>query len=107
MAFQIGCTGECVTLELDGDTSVEQAAELYRQLLVAGVQTKAVTVTAQHSGKIDITIIQVLASLQTCCPELSIERPSEDFLASLDHCGMRRHVRTALRQEKSGEGERP
>ncbi len=107
MAFQIGCTNERVTLELDGDNSVEQVAELHQQLLAAGAQSKAVSVKAQHSGAIDLTVAQVLAALQTCCPELRIERPSEEFLASLDRCGMRRHVRAALRQEKREGGEQP
>jgi hypothetical protein len=100
MAFQVGHTNECVTLELDGGNSVEQASALHQQLLAARAQSKAVSVKAQRSGAIDVTIIQILATLQTCCPELRIERPSEEFLASLDRCGMRRHVRTALRQEK-------
>jgi hypothetical protein len=100
MAFQVGHTNECVTLELDGDNSVERAAELHQQLLVAGAQSKAVRVKAQRSGALDVTIIQIIATLQSCCPELRIERPSEEFLASLDRCGMRRHVRAALRQEK-------
>lgn len=107
MAFQIGCTNERVTLELDGNNSVEQVAELHQQLLAAKAQTKTVIVKAQQSGAIDITVVQVLAALQSCCPELRIERPSEEFLASLDRCGMRRHVRAALRQEKLDEGEQP
>ena len=107
MAFQIGRTNERVTLELEGDNSVEGVAELHQQLLAAGAQSKAVTVRAQHSGAIDLTVVQVLVALQTCCPELRIERPSEEFLASLDRCGMRRHVRAALRQEKREEGEQP
>jgi len=105
MAFQIGGTDERVTLELEGNNSVEQAADLHQQLLAAGAQTKAVSVKAEHSGAIDITVVQVLAALQTCCPELRIERPSEEFLASLDRCGMRRHVRAALKQEQRGEDE--
>jgi hypothetical protein len=107
MAFQIGCTSDCVTLELDGDNSVKHAAELHRQLLTAGVQTKALTVDAQRSGIIDITVIQALVALQACCPTMRIERPSEEFLSSLDRCGMRRHVRAALRQQKRGEEEQP
>ena len=100
MAFQVGNTNECVTLELDGDDSVEHASELHRQLLAAGAQAKAVTVMAQNSGAIDITIMQILVALQSCSPELRIEQPSEEFLASLDGCGMRRQVRAALRVEK-------
>jgi hypothetical protein len=107
MAFQIGCTSDRVTLKLDGDNSVKHAAALHRQLLAAGVQTKAVTVDAQRSGTVDITVIQILSVLQACCPEMRIERPSEEFLLSLDRCGMRRHVRAALRQEKRGEEEQP
>jgi hypothetical protein len=103
MAFQIGYTSECVTLELDGDNSVVRAAELHQQLLAAGVQTKAVMIDAQRSGTVDITVIQLLAALQSCCPEMHIERPSKEFLSSLDRCGMRRHVRAGLRQEKRGE----
>ena len=105
MAFQIGGTDERVTLELEGNTSVERVAELHQQLLVAGAQTKAVSVNAEHSGAIDITVVQVLAALQACCPELRIERPSEEFLASLERCGMRRHVRAALKLEQGGEDE--
>jgi len=104
MAFQISCTNEHVTLELEGDNSVEQAAELHQKLLAAGAQTKTVSVKAEHSGTIDITIVQVLAALQACSAELRIERPSEQFLASLDRCGMRRNVRTALKQDKNEEG---
>jgi hypothetical protein len=100
MAFQVGNTNQYVTLELDGNNSVEQASELHRQLLAAGAQSKAVNVMAQNSGAIDITIIQILAALQTCCSELRIEHPSKEFLCSLDGCGMRRHVRAALRAEK-------
>jgi len=100
MAFQVEYTNECLTLQLDGDNSVERAAELHRQLLAAGAQSKAVSVMAQNSGAIDITIMQILAALQSCSPELRIERPSEEFLASLDACGMRRQVRAALRAEK-------
>jgi hypothetical protein len=107
MAFQIGCTNESVTLELEGDNSVQGVAELHHKLLAAGAQTKAVRVNAQQSGAIDITVVQVLAALQICCPEFRIERPSEQFLASLDRCGMRRHVRAALKQEKKEEGEQP
>jgi ABC-type transporter Mla MlaB component len=103
MAFQIGCTSDGVTLELDGDNSVKHAAELHQQLLAAGAQNKAVTVKAQRCGSIDITVIQILAALQDCCPEMLIERPSEEFLSSLDSCAMRRHVRAALRQDKRGE----
>jgi hypothetical protein len=105
MAFQIGCTNEHVTLDLEGDNSVEQVGVLHQQLLAAGAASKAVTVKAQQSGAIDLTVIQVLAALQACSPELRIEQPSEEFLASLDRCGMRRHVRAALRQEKWEEGE--
>ena len=104
MAFQIGSTNAYVTLNLDGDNSVKHAVALHQQLLAAGVPTRAVTVDAQRSGTVDITIIQILATLQTCCPEMRIERPSEAFLSSLDRCGMRRHIRAALRQEKRGEG---
>lgn len=100
MAFQIGYTNESVTLELEGDNSVERVAELHRQLLAAGAQSKAVNVKAEHSGAIDITVVQVLTALQACCPELRIERPSEEFLTSLDRCGMLRHLRGALKQEK-------
>jgi hypothetical protein len=109
MAFQIGSTNERVTVELEGDNSVERVAELHQQLLAAGAPSKAVSVQAQHSGAIDITVVQVLAALQTGCPELHIERPSEEFLASLDRCGMRRHVRVALKQEHGDqdEGKRP
>jgi anti-anti-sigma regulatory factor len=89
-----------VTLELDGDLSVERAAELHQQLLAEGAQSKSIIVKAQQCGRIDITIIQLLAALQACCPEMRIERPSEEFLASLERCGMRRHIRAALRQEK-------
>jgi hypothetical protein len=96
-----------VTLELDGDNSVKHAVALHQQLLAAGVQTKTVAVSAQRSGTVDITVIQILAALQSCCPEMRIERPSEAFLSSLDRCGMRRHVRAALRQEKRGEEEQP
>lgn len=103
MAFQIGCTNEHVTLELEGDNSVEQVAELHRQLSASGAASKSVTVIANHSGAIDITVVQVIAALQSCCPELRIERPSEEFLGSFDRCGMRRHVRAALRQEKKEE----
>ena len=105
MAFQIGGTDERVTLELEGNNSVEQAADLHQQLLAAGAQTKAVSVKAEHSGAIDITVVQVLAALQACCPELRIERPSEEFLTSLNRCGMLRRLRAALKQEPRGEGE--
>ena len=105
MAFQIGSTNDHVTLELEGNNSVERVAELHQQLLAAGAAAKAVSVKAAHSGAIDITVVQVLAALQACCPELRIERPSEEFLASLDRCGMRRHVRAALKQEQRGEDE--
>ncbi len=107
MAFQIGGTNERVTLALEGDNSVEQVAEIHQQLLAAGAQSKAVSVEAQHCGSIDITVIQVLAALQTCCPEFRIERPSEEFLASFDRCAMRRHLRAALRQETRPEGAQP
>jgi ABC-type transporter Mla MlaB component len=107
MAFQIGCTSDSVTLELDGDNSVKHAVALHQQLLAAGVQTKSVTVDAQHSGTVDITVIQILAALQACCSQIRIVRPSQEFLSSLDRCGMRRHVRAALRQEKRGEEEQP
>jgi len=107
MAFRIGCANERVTLELEGDNSVEQVAELHHQLLAARAQTKAVSVQAHHSGAADLTVVQVLAALQTCCPELRIESPSEEFLASLDRCGMRRHLRAALRQDKKDEAEQP
>ncbi len=100
MAFQIGYTNEQVTLELQGDNSVERVTQMHQQLLAAGAAAKAVSVNAEHSGVIDITVVQVLAALQACCPELRIERPSEEFLASLDRCGMRRHVRAALKQEQ-------
>jgi len=96
---------ERVTLELKGDNSVEGVAELHQRLLAAGAPAKAVIVHAQDSGAIDLTVIQVLAGLQSCCPELRIERPSEAFLASLGRCGMQRHLRAALRQEKREEGE--
>ena len=105
MAFQIGSTNDHVTLELEGNNSVERVAELHQQLLAAGAAAKAVSVNAAHSGAIDITVVQVLAALQACCPELRIERPSEEFLASLDRCGMRRHVRAALKLEQGGEDE--
>jgi ABC-type transporter Mla MlaB component len=107
MAFQIGSTNEHVTLELEGDNSVEQVAELHQQLLAAGAQSKTVSVEVQHCGAIDITVIQVLASLQSCCPEFRINRPSEEFLASFDRCSMRRHIRAALRQETRPEGAQP
>jgi hypothetical protein len=94
-------------MELDGDNSVKHAVALHQQLLAAGVQTKTVTVNAQRSGAVDITVIQILAALQSCCPEMRIERPSEEFLSSLDRCGMRRLLRSALRQEKRGEEEQP
>jgi len=107
MAFQVGSTSDRVTMELDGDNSVKHAVALHQQLLAAGVQTKTVTVNAQRSGAVDITVIQILAALQSCCPEMRIERPSEEFLSSLDRCGMRRLLRSALRQEKRGEEEQP
>ena len=107
MAFQIDCTNERVILELEGDNSVERVAELHQQLLAAGAASKPVTVKAQNSGAIDLTIVQVLAALQNCCPELRIDQPSDEVLSSLDRCGMRRHVRAALRQEKREEGEQP
>ena len=107
MAFQIACTNECIVLELEGDNSVEDVAELHQQLLAAGATSKAVTVKAQHSGAIDLTVVQVLAALQAGSPRLRIEQPSEALLSSLDRCGMRRHVRAALRQEKSEKGEQP
>lgn len=105
MAFEIGFTSEQVTLELAGDTAVEQAADLHQQLLAAGAAVKPVRVNAEQSGAIDITVVQLLAALQAGCPELRIERPSEQFLASLDRCGMRRHVRAALKQEQRGKDE--
>jgi hypothetical protein len=111
VAFQIGSTNERVTLELEGDNSVEQVAELQRQLLAAGALSKAVGLRAERSGAVDITVVQLLAALQVGCPELRIERPSEEFLASLDRCGMRRHLRAALKQEQRNEdgheGKRP
>ncbi len=107
MAFQIGYTNEQVTLELEGDNSVERVAQLHRQLLAAGAAAKAVSVEAEHSGAIDITVVQLLAALQACCPELRIERPSDEFLTSLDRCGMLRHLRSALKQEKKEAGTQP
>jgi hypothetical protein len=104
MAFQIASTSEHVTLELEGDNSVEQAAELHQKLLSAGAQNKAVKVKAEHSGAIDITVVQVLAALQICSPNFRIEQPSEQILASLDRCGMRRSLRAALKPEKNEEG---
>ena len=105
MAFQIGFTSEEVTLELAGDNAVEQAAELHQQLLAAEAGSKPVRVQAEQSGAIDITIVQLLAALQAGCPALRIERPSEQFLAALDRCGMRRHLRAALKQEPGSEEE--
>jgi hypothetical protein len=105
MAFQIDCTNECIVLELEGDNSVEGVSELHQQLLAAGAASKSVTVKAQHSASIDLTVVQILAALQVCSPQLRIEQPSEAFLCSLDRCGMRRHVRAALRQENSEKGE--
>ena len=105
MAFQVGFTDEHVTLELAGENAVEQAADLHHQLLAAGAAGKTVSVKAEHSGAIDITVVQFLAALQAGCPELRIEHPSEEFLASLDRCGMRRHLRAALKQEPRAEDE--
>jgi ABC-type transporter Mla MlaB component len=103
MSFRIDYLNEQLMLELDGENTVESAAELQQQLLGAGAQTKTVRVAAQDSGAIDITIIQLLAALQNCCPAFHIERPSTEFLASLDRCGIRRHFRSALRQKGRGE----
>jgi ABC-type transporter Mla MlaB component len=104
MAFQITSTDTHVTWELEGNNSVEQATELHHQLLRAGAQGKTVSVNAQRCGAIDITVVQLLAALQAGCVELRIEQASEEFLASLDRCGMRRHVRAALKPEKKEEG---
>ena len=104
MAFQISCANGRVTLELEGDNSVEQAAELHQKLLSAGAQNKEVNVKAEHSGAIDITVVQVLAALQTCSPGFRIERPSEQMLSSFDRCGMRRSFRAALKPEKKEKG---
>jgi len=84
---------------------VEQVADLHHRLLAAGALAKAIGVNAQPSGAIDITVAQVLAALQDRCPELHIEKPSEEFLASLDRCSKRRHLRAALKPEKCEIGE--
>ena len=104
MSFRVHSSEDRVIVELEGGTSVQHAAELHRELLAAGAPSRPVRVKAQTCGDIDITIVQLLAALETSCPELKIEQASDEFLAALDRAGMRRHLRSALREEKADGG---
>ena len=86
-------------LNLEGSITIQHAHDLaaeFEKLLEDGMP---IQVDTKDLEDIDTCILQLLNSLRKTVPELSIDNPSEFFIATVDRCGLRREllsVREAL-----------
>jgi len=100
MPFTIHSSEAGVHLDLDGEVTIRHARELATQIapVLEGVRT--LTVGAAGVRVIDTCILQLLCSLRLTVSRFSIENPSQEFLASMDRCALRREVMIGNREEK-------
>lgn len=102
MPFAVERERDRISLTLDGANAIECALDLRDSLVKCGAPALPVVVNAERCGVIDLAVIQILAAMRRSCPEFRIENASDEFLWSLDRCGLRRSFHTNLKDAVSG-----
>jgi len=87
-----------LTVELEGAVTLRHARELAARIGEALGTDAAVTVDTAHLRDVDTGIMQLLCSLRRTVPALFFENPSEEFLAAVDRCGLRRELLGTTRE---------
>ncbi len=85
-------TEGALTIELEGVVTIRHAQDVATQLAEALDGGVPVTVGTAGLRDIDTSILQLLCSLRKTVPVLSFENPSEEFIAAVDRCGLRREL---------------
>jgi ABC-type transporter Mla MlaB component len=87
-----------LTVELEGEVTVRHAQEAADRINAALDGGVPVTVRTAGLRDVDTGILQLLSSLRKTVPVLSFESPSEEFLAAVDRCGLRRELLGGIRE---------
>jgi len=85
-------TEGALSVGLDGVVTIRDAQEIATQL--AEVLDGCVSVRVRTAGlrDLDTSILQLLCSLRMTVPVMVFEHPSEEFIAAVDRCGLRREL---------------
>ena len=99
MPITIHKTEDELTVEFEGAVTVRHVRDAAAQLGVA--LNAAVCVTAGTSGlrDIDTSMLQLLCALRKTVAVLRFEKPSAEFLAAIDRCGLRRELLGGVRED--------
>ncbi len=98
MPIIIHKTEDAFTVALDGVVTIRHAQDVATtlgEMLDGGV---SVTVGTAGLRDIDTSILQLLCSLRKTVPVLSFEDPSDEFIAAVDRCGLRRELLGGTRE---------
>jgi anti-anti-sigma regulatory factor len=98
MPFAVHQSIDTLHLELQGDVTIRQAGELAAR--IAEVLDGCTQVVVDTSGlrDVDTCILQLLCSLQKTAARIAFPRPSAEFVAMVDRCGLRRELSGAIRE---------
>jgi ABC-type transporter Mla MlaB component len=98
MPFSVHRTESRLRLELEGEVTIRQAAELAARIGEALEGCISAEVETARLQDVDTCILQLLCSLLKSAPALSFDLPSKTFLAAVDRCGLRRELLGAVRE---------
>ena len=98
MPFIVRRTEGTLTVELEGAVTLRHAQDLAARIGEALDGCVSVAVDTVRLRDVDTGILQLLCSLRRTVPALSFENPSEEFLAAVDRCGLRRELLGTTRE---------
>ncbi len=98
MPMTVHRTGGELVVKLEGALIVRDAQGLADTL--GDVHDGVVSANVDAAGvcDIDTAILQLMCSLRKTVLLLSFENPSQEFIAAVDRCGLRRELLGALRE---------
>ena len=82
-------------LKLEGAVTVRHALDLAAKLGEGLEDGTPLGVDTGALEDIDTCILQLLCSLRKTLPALSLDNPSDAFIAAVDRCGLRRELLSA------------
>jgi ABC-type transporter Mla MlaB component len=99
MPFAVHRAENRLTLKLEGEVTIRSAADMAARIGDSLDGCVSVVVDTADLREVDASILQLLCSLHRTAPVLSFHRPSAEFLAAVDRCGLRRELLSGSREE--------
>lgn len=99
MPFAVHRAENSLTVKLEQEATIRSAADLAAS--IGDSLDGCVSVVVETAGlrEVDASILQLLCSLLKTAPALTFPRPSAEFLAAVDRCGLRRELLGGSREE--------